>query len=289
MIGFVPNVVIEFLFRSAGEMVNIVKRPDHRYTRSTGSQPLELIDGIDYFTRFRLEEVNVHEVQNLATSNPIMLHVETPYGIYQTIDWVAQAQLCTIVGPERFLMLRENHIRTVFDLERSIRGRNSTPGLRRWIAGVLLTKTQKARDIAEVSRSKATSFGPNGGVGLDPDAFDKAQMALWSDDGQDFDDTLRHFVKVMMDDLHVVRLRKIWEDIGEVLGVDALVLDDDYEIGKDGKPRKDEDAGEETATEAAQGGGQPDQGERGGAPPATGPTGANAEGREGTEAEDDQR
>lgn len=236
LFGFVPNVVLEFLFRAAGELVRTVKAPDKRFTRPSSSIPLDLIDGIDFFTRFRLEEANVLEVQNLATANPIMLHIETPYGLYETIDWVAQAQLCSNVGPERFLMLRENHIRTIFDLERLVRGATSTPEIRRWIAGVLFTGTQRSREVLEISGSKPASFGVGGGEGLSPDVFDKAQLSLWQKD-ESFDDGLRHFVKVMMDDLHVIRLRKIWEDIGKSLGKDALALDDDFEIDRDGETR----------------------------------------------------
>lgn len=241
LFGFVPNVVLEFLFRVAGELSRSVKAPDNRFTRPAASIPLDLIDGIDFFTRFRLEEANVLEVQNLATANPIMLHIETPYGLYQTIDWVAQAQLCSNVGPERFLMLRENHIRTIFDLERLVRGATSTPEIRRWIAGVLFTGTQRSREVLEISGSKPASFGNGGGDGMTPDAFDKAQLSLWQKEDS-FDAGLRHFVKVMMDDLHVIRLRKIWEDIGKSLGKDALALDDDFEIDQQGRPREEQPA-----------------------------------------------
>ncbi|MFX8335513.1 hypothetical protein ABTL52_19890, partial [Acinetobacter baumannii] len=89
------------------------------------------------YTRFRLEVNGINEVQNLATANAILLHIETPYGLYQTIDWVAQAQLCTIVGPERFLAFRQFTIRTIFDLERATLSLRSTSQLRRIIGAIL--------------------------------------------------------------------------------------------------------------------------------------------------------
>ncbi|BBE71263.1 hypothetical protein [Oharaeibacter diazotrophicus] len=260
--GFVPNVVLEFLFRAAGELVRTVKAPDNRFTKPAASIPLDLIDGIDFFTRFRLEEANVLEVQNLATANPIMLHIETPYGLYETIDWVAQAQLCSNVGPERFLMLRENHIRTIFDLERLVRGATSTPEIRRWIAGVLFTGTRRSREVLEISGSKPASFGDGGGDSLTPEAFDKAQLSLWQK-GDSFDAGLRHFVKVMMDDLHVIRLRKIWEDIGKSLGKDALALDDDFEIDQAGEPRPVRPAQAAAPPMGGEGGQSTDAGEGG--------------------------
>ena len=45
-------------------------------------------------------------------------------------------------------------------------------------------------------------------------------------EGTDDDATIKHMVRVIMDDLHVIRLRQIWEIISRRLGVDAASLDD---------------------------------------------------------------
>ena len=75
------------------------------------SFPLDLIDGIDPSIRFRLNQLEIAEVQNLATANPILLYVEAPYGLLEVIDWMAQAQLLAELGPERFLQARSGGIR----------------------------------------------------------------------------------------------------------------------------------------------------------------------------------
>ena len=72
---------------------------------------LDLIDGIDPSIRFRLNQLEIAEVQNLATANPILLYVEAPYGLLEVIDWLAVAQLLAELGPERFLHARSGGIR----------------------------------------------------------------------------------------------------------------------------------------------------------------------------------
>ena len=75
------------------------------------SFPLDLIDGIDPSIKFRLNQLEIAEVQNLATANPILLYVESPYGLLEVIDWMAQAQLLAELGPERFLQARAAGVR----------------------------------------------------------------------------------------------------------------------------------------------------------------------------------
>jgi hypothetical protein len=75
------------------------------------SFPLDLIDGIDPSIGFRLGELDFGDVQNLATANPVELVVETPYGFGQIIDWIAQAQLLSELGPQNFLQARQHGVR----------------------------------------------------------------------------------------------------------------------------------------------------------------------------------
>lgn len=318
VIGFLPDGAVRYMFTAVStvkpfkDLVKFFKLTDDRFVSITKSIPLDVIDGVDTFTRFRLEVNGIYEVQNLATANAIMLHVETPYGLYQTIDWVAQAQLCTIVGPERFLAFRQFNIRTIFDLERATLGLRSTSQLRRIIGAILTSPTSTMADLQALCGSKYYTFPAPPPTGQQPpappaspaplstlesfwlwsrdligqqtkvrqifrarspdtqtaaapqatpgcacddcgkceqvlariavscfqptkpdltDTFDfettcgpKATLRIWEMD--DPEGTIKHIVRVIVDDLHVQRLRQIWESISRQLDADSLTLDD---------------------------------------------------------------
>ncbi len=114
------------------------------------SFPLDLIDGIDTTIKFRLNGLDVADVQNLATANPVELFVETPYGFGQILDWMAQAQLLVELGPQRFIAARQCGVRDLMaflDLSRSDGGRellglaspvsgNADQALRAWVESI---------------------------------------------------------------------------------------------------------------------------------------------------------
>lgn len=94
--------------------------------------PLDLIDGIDFSVSFRLAQLEITDAQNLATTNPVMLYLETPYDFCQIIDWVAQAQLLCELGPERFLQARKEGIRDMIaflEAGRTLAGRSTLRSL----------------------------------------------------------------------------------------------------------------------------------------------------------------
>ncbi len=223
LIGFTPDLALNAMAARVQRTLKI-KMTDDRLIAASKSTPLEMIDGIDVLTRFRLQESNIFEVQNLAVSNPIMLFIETPFGIYQVIDWVAQAQLCVAVGPERFLDMQRHGFRTIFDLERAVLSVYTTSQLRRYVASLLLsTMPNAALDGIEPAARGGVAVEVGGGVGArSAEAFstfaaNAFSMAAISHNGttksEDPDETIKHFVRIMVDDLHVCRLRQVWQQI----------------------------------------------------------------------------
>jgi hypothetical protein len=188
LIGFIPEFGLRTLYRAS--RLWLFKREDPELYRSFLATPVEVVDGIDTEIRSRLAEFNIFSVQNLATANPIMLFVETPYGIYQSIDWVAQAQLFAAVGPKAVLRLWRLGIRTIFDLEKAaLVGPQSTPEVRQAVGLALLACADDA------TRQR---FGPKEGP-LD-------------------DASIKALVQNKLDDLHVHRLRQIANRIEAHLG-----------------------------------------------------------------------
>lgn len=195
LLGFTPDAALDQLRRLTGL---IFKRPRLSLQRHANTVPLTVIDGIDHWIGFRLEEANIHDVQNLATINPIMLHIESPHGIYQTMDWVGQAQLCTVVGPDRFLALRSLHLRTIFDLENAVL-KGQSDALKDAIADILFqdgAHFSELRTDASFARPSSLAALPADPVGL-----------------QARREALTEVVRQMIDDLHVFRLRQLWKHI----------------------------------------------------------------------------
>lgn len=163
------------------------KRDNPEIYRKITATPVDIIDGIDSDIRDRLADHHIRSTQNLATANPLMLFVETPYGVYQIMDWVAQAQLCCSVGPDKLIRLWQLGIRTLFDLERAA-----------------LNETWRSTDLllaigAILMPDRRT----------DPDGSGRGGIT---------EALVIAAIQVKLDDPHVHRLRQIYIKVGERLG-----------------------------------------------------------------------
>jgi hypothetical protein len=274
ILGLLPESSTTFLLTRLQSIFLWVKRDDDRFATVTNVVPLNVIDGIDYFTRFRLEECGIYDIQNLATYNPILLHVESPYGLYQTVDWVSQAQLCHIVGLDRFLLFREMNIRTIFDLERAIDYRLRDTCCERpaeepdefdvIYAGILFATTDKMRDAGNIGHIKPFIVKAPEPASADADTPAGAaqppsvpavrtissvrpvssvtvdEYCLWAReyiavDPERMKICIEHLMRWISDDLHVRRLRRIWQEIAESLGEHSERLDNSTIGRRDGK------------------------------------------------------
>ena len=198
--GFVPELGLRTLLRKS--QLQDFKREDPSVYANFRATPVEVIDGIDSEVRLRLSDYHMVAVQNLAAANPIMLFVETPYGIYQVMDWVAQAQLCCSVGPKCVTELWRLGVRTIFDLERvGTEGSGcSTRQLRQAVGRALF------RDVdPEVMRKPSPTAAVAGAVAPAPELDDASIIAN---------------IQLRLDDPHVHRLRQIYVRVTERLGVE---------------------------------------------------------------------
>ena len=199
VIGFYPDLGLSMLLRS--RQLDDAKKVYDGVGKDFEIVPIDIVDGIDYDARTRLAEFGITDIQHLATYNPIVMFAETPsLGLYQAIDWVAQAQLCNAVGIQAFVRLRQWRIRSIFDLERVIANDQDLPD---YVAAVVEALVQTSPQAAAIQK------------GLQAGAATSGQMNTKA---------VNLIVTVMMDDLHVMRLRQLWWIIKTRLGPNSETL-----------------------------------------------------------------
>jgi hypothetical protein len=195
-VGFVPELGVRTLLRAS--RLRLSKSENTEVYKAFTTTPLEIIDGIDTEMRSRLAQYNITTVQHLATANPIMLSVETPYSIYQIIDWVAQAQLCSALGQK-----------AIANSGSLGSGRSSTSSARSWDRP--LRRSCGTRSARSSSRPLS---GAGAGWGSAPTPRSRRRPTR-PDIG---------LGAVLLDDLHIHRLRQICNRIAGRLGPENLRL-----------------------------------------------------------------
>jgi hypothetical protein len=81
---------------------------------------LEMIEGIDAYTRVRLAEAGIHDAQGLVAANPLHLTLRTPFSLPQVIDWIGQACLLVQLKPDLYRRLRAQGLRTAWQLDQLV-------------------------------------------------------------------------------------------------------------------------------------------------------------------------
>ncbi|TPP04655.1 hypothetical protein [Rhizobium glycinendophyticum] len=187
--GYLPQVTLRWLMTQS--RLKNFKRENQEIYKVLEATPIELIDGIETEIRDRLADFHISSTQNLAAANPLMLFVETPYGVYQIMDWVAQAQLCASVGPKAVTELWKVGVRTLFDLERAASYPlcNNTNMLE--IIGAAMFADLQPTGSSNTTNSSRAPYD---------EAFVKAN------------------IEMRLDDPHVHRLRQIYMQVGERIG-----------------------------------------------------------------------
>jgi hypothetical protein len=114
ILGYFPTFGVMLLVERL--KITKLKSVDRDAYSQRSLMPTDIIDGIDMLTKFRLVEAGIRDIQNLAAANPVLVYVETPFGLLAILDWIAQAQLILATGTAVACKLRAIGVRTIFDL-----------------------------------------------------------------------------------------------------------------------------------------------------------------------------
>lgn len=110
--------------------------------------PLLMIEGMTGHDELRLNELGIDNCHDLATADFVPLLFQTPYPARQLIDWLLQAKLCVLFGPE-VEELRQRGFRTIVDVEHL-----TDEQIQRLAAGTQLTDFGLEQARAEVRRDR---------------------------------------------------------------------------------------------------------------------------------------
>lgn len=109
LVGMFPQRGIKWMTAQ----LNVLTGDEHPSVRKL---PLEMIEGLSTYDRYRLEELGIDTCYDLATADFIPMLLKTPYGSRELIDWLLQAKLCVRFA-DSVSVLREQGFRLITDLE----------------------------------------------------------------------------------------------------------------------------------------------------------------------------
>ena len=121
MIGMFPERGLAWIEQ---KFSNFVRTPEH-----SDDLNLELIEGIDPNTVYRLQEVGIEDGADLARANPFTIFELVAIPMTEAVDLIAQAQLLLLFKPDKFQTLQKAGYRTTFDVVRLLRGPNGAATL----------------------------------------------------------------------------------------------------------------------------------------------------------------
>jgi hypothetical protein len=86
-IGFIGDTVLADVLKRAVTLLKILRGA------KIPEVPLKLVQGLDMWKEYRLQEEGIESVENLATADVIELAVKTHYTLHTLVDWIDQAIL----------------------------------------------------------------------------------------------------------------------------------------------------------------------------------------------------
>jgi hypothetical protein len=143
IIGLRPDLWLSLVIAKATKRFGLLGEqvdPDTANVPSNFS--LLLIEGLTEEKRTRLEELAIDNCQALADHNPFLIWARTSYQLLHVIDWIAQAQLCVLVGQDGIRKLRAIAVRDIFALEAAWAGQSKEQ-----VANTLAITTEGATDM----------------------------------------------------------------------------------------------------------------------------------------------
>jgi hypothetical protein len=116
VIGWNPKLWLDTVWRKATDYFKIVDLKPRIPSKENLPQDMNLmmIQGLDGEKIERLEELGVHNCQDLAERNPVVLWLRTPFTLELIVDWIGQALLCLLYEDDRIELLRQIGVRDVF-------------------------------------------------------------------------------------------------------------------------------------------------------------------------------